>query len=129
MNQDSALALSKCESKETFIEMFEAGEQAFPIISSVQIMRSTGKTEGDSQRDGQINFTIVAATEQTLEEKPTQATIRLLKLCQKHQWIHRVSCHRLSMPFKNQIAMPFKYTFQEWGYEAKTFSLARHFYR
>ena len=79
MNQDSALALSKCESKEKIIEMFEAGEQAFPIISSVEIMRSTGKTEGDSQTDGQINFTIVAATEQPLEEKPTQATIRLLK--------------------------------------------------
>lgn len=88
MNEDSALALAQAPSKEAFLQQHAAGKHTFPAMATVKVLRQVHKrqdTESDSshfapQEREYINFTIVEAADQPLNEKPTKATLELIPL-------------------------------------------------
>jgi hypothetical protein len=88
MNEESALALAKAESKETFLEQHKEGRHTFPAMATVKVLREvkTSKSGGqhsaqsDQEENEYINFTIVHAVDQPLDEKPSQATLELVPL-------------------------------------------------
>ena len=76
INESSALNLSGQPDKETFMKTWETGDQTFPIMASVKLMRSFQKGENAHLP----NLTIIQACEQTFDEPPTQATVSLVNL-------------------------------------------------
>ena len=87
MNETSALALARTQDKMAFVKAWEEGDQLFPIMATVKILRSTKAMTSDSQADTQevsqstacrqayINYLIVDASDQPLHEPPTTATL------------------------------------------------------
>ena len=84
MNESSALALSGQTDKETFMKTWESGDQAFPILASVKLVRTFQKGDkGEKGEDANLtNLTIIQACEQPFDEPPTQATVNLVNLHQ-----------------------------------------------
>ena len=75
-------------SEEEFLELHAAGKHTFPAMATVKVLREVQKPK-DSESGGAhpaqedreyINFTIVSAADQPLNEKPTQATLELIPL-------------------------------------------------
>ena len=92
MNETSALALARTQDKMAFVKAWEEGDQLFPIMATVKILRSTKAMTSDSQADTQdvsqstasrqayINYLIVDASDQPLHEPPTTAILPLIEL-------------------------------------------------
>ena len=95
MTEESALALSRLDSKDEFIQSHKDGKQLFPVAANIKVTRQLQKTDEDGNQvstqgsdgshlgaqDGQrFNFTIVHAADQALGEGPTQETLSLLSL-------------------------------------------------
>ena len=88
VNEASALELAQVSSKEEFLAQHAAGKQTFPVIATVKILREVVKQKdagGGGSHSAQesreyINFTVVNALDQPLQERPTQATLDLLPL-------------------------------------------------
>ena len=89
VNEASALALAQVSSKEEFLELHAAGKQSFPVMATVKILREVTRREVKVESGGShsaqqgheyINFTVVNALDQPLQERPTQATLELLPL-------------------------------------------------
>ena len=94
MNEESALALAQASSKEAFLTQHAAGKRTFPAMATVKVLRDVSKRKevqsGGShpaqEEQEYINFTIVQAADQPLDEGPTMATLELLPLmpCVEH---------------------------------------------
>ena len=92
INEESAIALSRAKDKAAFIKAWEDGDQLFPIMASVKIERSSKPVTPDSESspadpsgaDGAkqkyINYVIVEAGDQPLDECPTLATLPLVQM-------------------------------------------------
>ena len=96
MNEESALALARLESKDDFIQSHKDGKKLFPVVASIKLTRAMQKSEEDGGTDGahlgtqdghrgsqdgqRFNFTIVHAADQAFTEAPTQETLELLPL-------------------------------------------------
>ena len=99
MTEEAALALARLNSKDDFIQAYNAGKKLFPVAASVKVTRQLQKSDDDGSQvasqggsqgsdgshlaaqDGhRFNFTIVHAADQSLNEGPTQATLVLLPL-------------------------------------------------
>jgi hypothetical protein len=88
VNEASALELAQVSSKEEFLAQHAAGKQTFPVTATVKILREVVKQKdagGGGSHSAQeereyINFTVVNALDQPLQERPTQATLNLLPL-------------------------------------------------
>ena len=79
MDERSALTLSSLENKQAFIDAWEAGDQTFPIMASVKVVRTMDQLGGASQPANaeerrSAKFVIVQADMQTLDEPPTKAS-------------------------------------------------------
>ena len=78
MNEKSALALAQVKTREEFRLQHAAGKQSFPAMATVKILRSPSGGSHSTQEDLRyINFTIVEAGDQPLDEGPTQASLEL----------------------------------------------------
>jgi len=90
MNENSALQLSRANNKEQFIQAWQDGDQLFPIMAAVKILRSSkpsshgdahpvasAKSKDDS---AYVNYVIVEASDQPLDEAPTKATLPLVEM-------------------------------------------------
>ena len=88
MTEQSALTLSQAPSKEAFLEQHVAGKHTFPAMATAKVLREVQKRkEAESggshpaeEEQEYINFTIVEAADQPLNEKPTMATLELIPL-------------------------------------------------
>ena len=89
MNEASALALSGASDRTTFIKAWEEGDQLFPIMAAIKILRTAKEVSDESQQAASqssepkksfINLTIVEACDQPLEEAPTRATLPLVHM-------------------------------------------------
>jgi hypothetical protein len=85
MTEQSALDLYGLSDNNKFIETWEAGDQTFPIMVSVKLVRSFHDVDGVSQpAQGQgkqlTKLKIVQASDQPFDESPTQATVNLIHL-------------------------------------------------
>ena len=84
MDESSALTLSGLPNKQAFVETWQNGDQTFPIMSSVKVVRTLDQTGGASQPSGaeenrSAKFVIVQAWMQPFHEAPTQASLDLDK--------------------------------------------------
>ena len=92
MGESSALQLAGVPDKETFMKAWEDGDQLFPIMAAIKILRETKEAkEGtdDSQqaasqtndtKKSYTNLTIIQACDQPLGEAPTKATLPLVHM-------------------------------------------------
>ena len=104
MNEKSALSLSRLADKETFIESLKEGNQLFPIMSTVKVLREiksakdagdvsqladgkSSKDAGDASQpaDGKpaqqfVSLVIVHAADQPYSEAPTKAALELIPM-------------------------------------------------
>ena len=82
MDERSALALPGVSSKEAFIEVWQAGDQTFPIMASMKVVRTIDHVGGASQpataeTQRPARFVIVQADVQPFDEPPSQASLDL----------------------------------------------------
>ena len=82
MDQQSALTLSNLPDKQAFIDAWEAGDQTFPIMASVKVVRTMDQLGGASQPANaeakrSAKFVIVQAVMQPFDEPPTKASLDL----------------------------------------------------
>ena len=82
MDESSALTLSGLGDRQAFVDTWQAGDQTFPIMSSVKVVRTLDQTGGASQPSGaeenrSAKFVIVQAWMQPFHEAPTQASLDL----------------------------------------------------
>ena len=73
MDEKSALKLSNLENKDAFIKTWDSGDQTFPILASVKVVRTMDHSSGASQpayadEKRSARFVIVEAKEQPLDE-------------------------------------------------------------
>ena len=89
MNQNSALALSRLEDKEAFCDSYAAGNQLFPLMSTVKIVREVKSLQdtGDAsqfadarQAKQLVSLVVVHATDQPWDEAPTKAALEMIPL-------------------------------------------------
>jgi len=91
MNEHSALKLARVANKDEFIKAWENGDQLFPQMAAVKIQRAVKPIEpqlaadpqalfGGKGNDVHVNYVIVDAQDQPLEEPPTKATLPLVKM-------------------------------------------------
>jgi len=88
VNEESALALSRLPDKNAFIKAWQDGDQAFPIVCAIKILRTVREASDDSQTTASqsyeskkfVNYQIVQACDQSLGEAPTQATLPLVDM-------------------------------------------------
>lgn len=83
MTEESALALANVSTKEEFLELHATGQPAFPAMATIKVVREINTASGvgaDSFPIEYINFNIVSAADQPLDESPTQATLSLIPL-------------------------------------------------
>jgi hypothetical protein len=88
MTDESALALAQVTSKEQFLLQHAQCKYTFPPMAAVKVVRSTHKRNEASSGGSHpvpddseyINFTIVEAADQPLNERPTLATLDLIPL-------------------------------------------------
>jgi len=86
MNEESALALSGLPDKNAFIKAWQDGDQAFPIVCAIKILRTVREASDDSQTTASqsyeskkfVNYQIVQACDQPLGEAPTTANLKLV---------------------------------------------------
>ena len=82
MDEKSALKLSNLENKDAFIKTWESGDQTFPILASIKVVRTMDQSSGASQlayadEKRSARFVIVEAKEQPLDEPPSKASLDL----------------------------------------------------
>ena len=82
MDERSALTLSSLPNKQAFIDAWEAGDQTFPIMASVKVVRTMDQLGGASQPANaeakrSAKFVIVQAVMQPFDEPPTKASLDL----------------------------------------------------
>ena len=89
MNEESALALSRLPDKNSFIKAWQDGDVVFPLMSAIKILRTVREASDDSQTPASqsndskksfVNYQIVEACDQPLDEAPTQATLPLVAM-------------------------------------------------
>ena len=90
MNEHSALQLSRADNKEKFIQAWQDGDQLFPIMAAVKILRSSKpSSRGDAHPaagaepkddSAYVNYVIVEARDQPLDEALTKATLPLVEM-------------------------------------------------
>ena len=89
MDEKSALSLSRLPNKEAFIENFKEGNQLFPIMSTVKVIREVKSSQDASdvsqladakQTQKFVNLIIVHATDQPWNEAPTRAALEMIPL-------------------------------------------------
>ena len=86
MNEQAALSLAGVQDKDAFLAAKQEGKQLFPVMASVKVLRQTKAAQSDVSDVEQpadskyINFVIVQAQDQPLDEAPTQATVNLIPL-------------------------------------------------
>ena len=87
MNEESVLKLAQTSSREDFLANHAAGNQTFPAMASLKILREVKKESSNgSQCTGSqseaakeyVNFTVVAACDQPLNEAPSQSLLELI---------------------------------------------------
>ena len=83
MDERSALALSSLENMQAFVLAWEAGDQTFPIMASVKVVRTMDQLGGASQpanaeEKRSAKFVIVQADTQPFDEPPTKASLDCL---------------------------------------------------
>ena len=89
MNEASALALAQVDSKDMFLELHRANQHPFPAMATVKVLRevkiiqsggSHPTLSASPEEKEYINFTIVHAADQPMNEKPSQSTLELVPL-------------------------------------------------
>ena len=89
MNEKSALSLSQLADKEKFIESVTMGNQVFPIMSAVKVIREVKANQdiGDASQLADVkptkqlvNLVVVHAEDQPWSEAPTKATLEMIPL-------------------------------------------------
>jgi hypothetical protein len=78
VDEKCALSLSQLGSKEEFLSACREGDPKFPPLSSIKIVRNPKDKDGKTIETAFLR--IVDATDQTLEDAPTQATMSLLPM-------------------------------------------------
>ena len=87
MNEESALKVTQTNSREELLANHAAGNQTFPAMASLKILREVKKESSNgSQLTGSqseaakeyVNFTVVAACDQPLNEAPSQSLLELI---------------------------------------------------
>ena len=94
MNEKSALSLSRLPDKNAFIESYTEGNQLFPIVSAVKVIREVRSSQdaddvsqlvdakGAQQR---VNLVVVHAVDQPWSEAPTKAALEMIPLLRDHR--------------------------------------------
>ena len=83
MNEKSALSLSGLPDRDAFIESFEEGNQLFPIMSTVKVIREVKSSQdADDAKSVQqvVNLVIVHGTHQPWSGAPTKAALEMIPL-------------------------------------------------
>ena len=89
MNEKSGLSLSRLADKEAFIESFTEGNQLFPIMSTVKVIREVESSQdtGDVSQPADakpgkqfVSLVIVNAADQPWSEAPTKAALEMIPL-------------------------------------------------
>ena len=90
VNEASALSLSQLPDKEAFMESHAKGNQLFPIMSAVKVVREARLTQdnGDvsqladskTEKKPSVNLVLVQAVDQPLNEAPSKAALEMIPL-------------------------------------------------
>ena len=89
MNEKSALNLSQFQDKEDFLQSFEEGNQLFPIMSAVKVIREvkSPKDAGDvsqladaKQAKQFVSLVVVHAADQPWTEAPSKAVLEMIPM-------------------------------------------------
>ena len=89
MNEKSALALSQLEDKEAFLQSFSEGNQLFPIMSAVKIIREVRASKdvsdvsqlaGTQSAAPLVSLVVVHAADQPLNEPPSKAVLEMIPM-------------------------------------------------
>ena len=83
MNEKSALSLSGSENKADFLESYRLGNQLFPVMSAVKVIRECRNTSQDNGEPTQtsktnVSLVIVYAVRQPLDEAPTKSVLEMI---------------------------------------------------
>ena len=89
MNEKSALSLSRLEDKDAFLESFEEGNQLFPIMAAVKVIREV-KSPKDASDASQladaksakqlVSLVVVHAADQPWTEPPSKAVLEMIPM-------------------------------------------------
>ena len=89
MNEKSALSLSQLDDKDAFLESFSQGNQLFPVMSAVKVMREV-KSPKDASDVSQladaksakqlVSLVVVHAADQPLTEPPSKAVLEMIPM-------------------------------------------------
>ena len=84
LREKAALALSKLDSKEAFVEAYATDNIAFPVLASVRVHLARQKHANDRASQGSgaaepavLNAVLVEAEDQSIEAMPTSALLQL----------------------------------------------------
>ena len=89
MNEKSALSLSRFAGKEKCLESLSRGNQLFPIMSAVKVVRDikSSKDSGDASQladdrpaKQRVGLVVVHAADQPLSEAPSKAALEMIPM-------------------------------------------------
>ena len=89
MNEKSALSLSRFADKEKFLESVSQGNQLFPIMSAVKVVREikSSKDSGDASQladdrpvKQRVSLVVVHAADQPWSEAPSKAALEMIPM-------------------------------------------------
>ena len=89
MNEKSALSLSRLDDKDAFLESFSQGNQLFPIMSAVKVIREvkSPKDAGDVSQLADairarqlVSLVVVHAADQPWTEPPSKAVLEMIPM-------------------------------------------------
>ena len=90
MNEKSALSLSGLENKDEFIESLSSGNQVFPVMSAVKVIRESRTTSSENGSSTQaskmnVNLVVVSAIAQPFDEAPSNSALEMIPLMKDHK--------------------------------------------
>ena len=89
MNEKSALSLSRFVDKEKILESVSQGNQLFPIMSAVEVVREiqSSKDSGDASQladdrpvKQRVSLVVVHAADQPWSEAPSKAALEMIPM-------------------------------------------------